>query len=140
MLVILLVSIRLLSRWKFCLFYDIMKENQLPVSAARWQHWSQLGFATFILWKIADNSATTEAREKISTFLESIEFQKLFDVCLTKFENCQILLNQFSHWCLVTTKLFSVWKSLIANSFIICSLTELGQCLFIIKKYGKNTY
>jgi hypothetical protein len=64
MLVILLVYIQLLSRGLFCLFYYIMGENQLPVSAARWQHWSKLGFATFILRKIADNSAATEAREK----------------------------------------------------------------------------
>ncbi len=47
--------------------------------------------------KIADNSATTEAREKISTYLESLEFQKNFAACLTKFENYQILLNKISH-------------------------------------------
>ncbi len=41
--------------------------------------------------KIANNSATTEAREKISTYLESLEFWKNFDVCLTKFQNYQIL-------------------------------------------------
>jgi hypothetical protein len=28
--------------------------------------------------KIANNSATTEAREKITTYLESLEFQKIF--------------------------------------------------------------
>ncbi len=38
-------------------------------------------------YKIANNSAATEAREKISTYLESLEFQNFFDVCLTKFEN-----------------------------------------------------
>ncbi len=31
--------------------------------------------------KVANNSATTEAREKISTFLECLEFMKYFDVC-----------------------------------------------------------
>ncbi len=54
--------------------------------------------------KIAQNSATTEAREKISTYLEFLEF---FDAYLTKFENYQILLNKVSHRFLVTTTLFS---------------------------------
>ncbi len=62
---------------------------------------------------IANNSAITQAREEISTYLESLEFQKFFDVCLTKFENYQILLNKISHIFLVTTKLLSGWKSLI---------------------------
>jgi hypothetical protein len=57
--------------------------------------------------KIADNSTTTEAGEKISPYLELLEFQKLFDACLTKFENGQILLNKISHRFLGTTKLFS---------------------------------
>jgi hypothetical protein len=47
--------------------------------------------------KIANKSATTEAREKISTDLESLEFWKYFAACLTKFENYQILLNKISH-------------------------------------------
>ncbi len=54
--------------------------------------------------KIANTSATTEAREKISTDLESVEF---FDAFLTKFENYQILLNEISHNYLMTTKLFT---------------------------------
>jgi hypothetical protein len=43
--------------------------------------------------KIANNLAATEAREKISTYLEYLEFDKFFDVCLTKFENFKILLH-----------------------------------------------
>jgi hypothetical protein len=54
--------------------------------------------------KIANNSATTAATEKITTYLESLEF---FYECLTKFENHQVLLNKISHRFLVTTKLFS---------------------------------
>jgi hypothetical protein len=54
--------------------------------------------------KIAKHSTTTKAKEKISTDLESLEF---FDVCLTKFENNQILLNKISHVFLLTTKLFT---------------------------------
>jgi hypothetical protein len=42
---------------------------------------------------IAKNSKTTKDREKISTDLESLEFYKFFDVCLTKFKNYQILLK-----------------------------------------------
>jgi hypothetical protein len=55
---------------------------------------------------IANNSATTEAREKIGTDLESLEFSKFFDVCLTKFKNNQILLNKIGCRFLVTAKLF----------------------------------
>jgi hypothetical protein len=35
-------------------------------------------------YKIAKNSKTTKAREKISTDLESLEFKKKFDICLTE--------------------------------------------------------
>jgi len=57
--------------------------------------------------KNVNNSATTEAREKISTYLESLEFQKIFDIGLTRFENPQFLLNKMNHRFLVTTKLYS---------------------------------
>jgi hypothetical protein len=43
------------------------------------------------------NLINTEAREKLSTYLESLEFWKFFDVCLTKFENYHILLNKICH-------------------------------------------
>jgi hypothetical protein len=39
--------------------------------------------------KIANNLATTEAREKISKDLESVDIFNLFDIRLTKFENYQ---------------------------------------------------
>jgi hypothetical protein len=42
--------------------------------------------------KFPNTSATTEAIEKISTFLEFLQFyKKKFDVCLNKFQNFQIL-------------------------------------------------
>jgi hypothetical protein len=53
--------------------------------------------------KIANNSATTEARDKISTYLEFLEFYNLFDACWTNFENYQIWLNKISHRFRVTT-------------------------------------
>jgi hypothetical protein len=59
-----------------------MRGNQLPVSA-----WFPDMFCNFYLMKnreIAKNSTATTAREKISTYLESLEF---FDVCLTKFKS-----------------------------------------------------
>ncbi len=73
-------------------------------------------FCNFYLVKnhnIDNNWATTEASEKISTYLESLEFFKFVDVCLTKFENYQILIDKISHRFLVTTKLFGGWNSLI---------------------------
>ncbi len=52
--------------------------------------------------KIADNSATTEAREKknLSPCLESLKFYKIF-------ETYRNLLYKISHRFLLTTKLFS---------------------------------
>ncbi len=44
--------------------------------------------------KIAKNSTTAKAREKISTDLEYLELREIFDVCLTKSKNNQILLNK----------------------------------------------
>ncbi len=58
--------------------------------------------------KIANNSVITEAREKTSTYLESWEFKKFFDVHWAKLKSNQILLDKNSHRFLVITKLFSV--------------------------------
>ncbi len=52
--------------------------------------------------KIANNSATAEARERISTYLEYLEFKKFFEACLTKFENYQILISKISRRFLAT--------------------------------------
>jgi hypothetical protein len=57
-----------------------MRVTQLPVSAARWQHGSQIWFATFFAknQKIAKNSAATRAKEKIRTDYESLELFEFF--------------------------------------------------------------
>jgi hypothetical protein len=55
--------------------------------------------------KIAKNSTTTEAREKISTDLESLELKN--DVYFTKFKNNQIFLVKISHRCLLTAEIFT---------------------------------
>ncbi len=54
----------------------LMRGYQLPGSATRWQHWSKICFETFFSenYKIDKNSVTTQAREKISTHVESLEF------------------------------------------------------------------
>jgi hypothetical protein len=54
--------------------------------------------------KIAKYSTITNAREKISTDLESLEFLKFFYVGL---KNNQILHNKISHRFLLTTKLLT---------------------------------
>jgi hypothetical protein len=66
----------------------------MGISAASFCHrvaaWVQDMFCNFYLiqnHKIANNSTTIKAREKISTDLESLEFLKNFDACLTKFKN-----------------------------------------------------
>ncbi len=53
-----------------------MRANQLPSSATRWQHGSQICFGIFCLvknHKIDNNSTTTTAKDKIRTDLESLE-------------------------------------------------------------------
>ncbi len=52
--------------------------------------------------KITNNSTIAKARVKISADLESLEFYKFFDVCLTKFKNYPILPNKISHRFLLT--------------------------------------
>ncbi len=54
----------------------LIRINQLPDSVARWQHVFEICFETYFVksHKIADNSATAEAREKVSIDLESLEF------------------------------------------------------------------
>jgi hypothetical protein len=72
--------------------------------------WVSDMFCNFYLVKnpeIADNSTTTKAREKISTDLESLQFWKNFDVCLTKFKNNKILLNKIIHRFLLTTEQYT---------------------------------
>jgi hypothetical protein len=76
-----------------------MRGNQLPVFAARWQH--MLSYFYLVKnHKIADNLATTEAREEIFGIDRILE---IFYVCLTKFENYQFLINKFSHRFLSAT-------------------------------------
>ncbi len=58
--------------------------------------------------KTANNSATVETGEKISTDLESLEFCKCVDVRSAKFKNNEILLHKINHQFRLKTKLFSV--------------------------------
>jgi hypothetical protein len=46
---------------------------------------------------LINNSANTDASEKISAYLESLEIKKFCDECLTKFKNNKVLLNEISH-------------------------------------------
>jgi hypothetical protein len=57
--------------------------------------------------KIANNSTTTEAREKTNTYLVSLEFYNSFDVGLTTFKADKSLLNKILHRFLTTTRLFT---------------------------------
>jgi hypothetical protein len=66
--------------------------------------------------KIVNNSTTNRAGEKISAYLESLEFTKFFDVSLVKSENNQILRNKISHRFLIATKVYTEWKILIVTS------------------------
>jgi hypothetical protein len=80
--------------------------NQLTFSVARWQDVSHILFAAFIYFncKIVKTPTATKAREEISTYLESLEFE-IFYVHLTIFQSNQILLHKISHRSLAETKL-----------------------------------
>jgi hypothetical protein len=78
--------------------------------------------------KIANNSATTKAREKISADLDSEQFEKFFDIGLTKFETYQILFNKNSHRFPMTTKLYTGRKSLIQITILM------------FRTQGRNSY
>jgi hypothetical protein len=69
--------------------------------------------------KITKNSTATEAREKISADLESLDFSKNFDACVTIFKNNRILLYKIGHRFLLTTKLFTGQKRLFGKNSTI---------------------
>jgi hypothetical protein len=54
-----------------------------------------------------NNHQMSKSSETVSADLESLEFYKNFDVCLTKFKNNLIVLNKISHSFLLTTNLFT---------------------------------
>ncbi len=47
--------------------------------------------------KIANNSTTTKGIEKNNHRLRNLRILEIFGVCLTKFRNNKILLNEISH-------------------------------------------
>ncbi len=92
---------------------------------AAWVRDMCCNFCSVKTHKIVNNSTTTTFREKISTDLESLYFQKFFDAHLTKFKNNKILSNKISHRCLLTVKLSTECKILIILKYI---LTHLDEC------------
>ncbi len=87
-----------------------MRINQLPVSATRCQHGSQICFCNFYLLKnckIMNNSANNETREKKLRF----GILRILENCLTRWRNNSILLNIISHWFQWTIELFNGWNS-----------------------------
>jgi hypothetical protein len=82
--------------------------NQLPVSAARWQHRCQICFATLLCEKSQNFPTQPSVKlEKIVRRSLILKIYKFFDVVLAKFKNNQILLYKISHQFQVTTKLFT---------------------------------
>jgi hypothetical protein len=77
--------------------------------------------------KIVKNSTPTKDREKISTYLESLECFRFSDICLTKLKNNQILLNKISHRYLVTTKLFFIGLKILNDFFDITQQMYTSQ-------------
>ncbi len=62
-------------------------------------------------YKIANNSTTTEDREKIGKNLKPVESKKVSDVCITNLKKTiKFYLIKITHWFTVTTKLFTSWN------------------------------
>ncbi len=80
--------------------------NQLSVSAARWQHLSQICFANLILWKVTKFSITQQSL-KLEKNKYRFEFLRIFILKFMheglNFKTIKILLNKISHWFLLTT-------------------------------------
>jgi len=75
--------------------------------------------------KIANNTTTSIAREKNKHRFEILRILEIFDACLTKFKNNQILLNKISHRFLLTTKLYTGQKIIIEIMLINTEYSDL---------------
>ncbi len=79
-------------------------------------------------FKIANNSNNHYNERKISTYVESLELYKFFDTCFTRLKTNYLLLIKISHRFILTTKLFTGWKSLIwSRVYITCTYNNLYQ-------------
>jgi hypothetical protein len=80
--------------------------NQVSVSAARWQHLSQICFANLILWKVTKFSITQQSL-KLEKNKYRFAFLRIFILKFMheglNFKIIKILLNKISHWFLLTT-------------------------------------
>jgi hypothetical protein len=76
------------NKCQFRIRHKTIKDKSAASFCHHVEAWVLQMFDNFILkkFKNANNTTTTQAREKISTDLESIEFSKNFDVCVTKFK------------------------------------------------------
>jgi hypothetical protein len=88
-------AIRVKRHWKRAPKVIIMIK-QLPISATRWQNWSQIFFATFAYKKIMKLLITPrplKLQETISADTERLNFQKFFGARYAKFKNNQNILS-----------------------------------------------
>jgi hypothetical protein len=102
-------SFSLICYYSFILNYSrIPSKYQLSLSFAR----RQFGTLDFCVMKLLENTITStttsghEERKKINAVLESLEFLKLFDVCLTEFRNNRFLLCKYGNNFLFSSELF----------------------------------
>ncbi len=106
------------------LFTIIMRGNQLPVSASRWQHVSQICLATFVWWKITKLLKTQQPqiyRKNKRRFGILRILVTFWCMCWLNLKN-QNLLNKIGHRFLLKTKQFFFSLSL---SMCVCVLQTL---------------
>jgi hypothetical protein len=119
-----------------------MRGNQLPVSAARWQHWPHICIDFYFVkhHKIVNNSATNNAREKICKDLDSLEPSYLvgerasLDQQGTTYPNTQaltvvVILSFLGYLCCITPK---EGKTISGN----VSVTDRGTTLGVFHHLG----
>ncbi len=85
---------------------NLIRLNQLPVFAARWQRGSKIYFPTFLEWQITKLIITQEPLKLYNKFKHTFRIRKNFDACLTKFKNIQMLLYKISFRFLSITQQF----------------------------------
>ncbi len=90
------------------------------MSAARWQHASQICFELLFLWKYTKLPITQDPRWLVEKILEFLEF--IMQVGLN-LETMKFYFTKF----LVTTKLFISWNILIEITIDLTSLNNITQ-------------
>jgi hypothetical protein len=106
----------------FTLFYQTLTNSTIRIlyhQMAAWVPNMSCNFYFLKNHKIADNSTTTKAKEKIVRIWNIYNFRKESDEYLTEFKNNKFLLNKIGCQFLLTTKQLTGWNITSLSWFIL---------------------